>query len=103
MVNLSHTGRIFYGVSIAVMGILTMYYKDFPYMLFPAEPPAFAGLIYISGFLFIVVGTCIVFEKKIRPVSLLFGIFLVLIFCFFFLPYEFGSGAHYKNMLEWDN
>jgi len=50
-----------------------------------------------------VVGACIVFEKKIRPVSLLFGTILVLIFCFFFLPYEFGSGSHYKNMLEWDN
>ena len=72
-------------------------------MLFPAQPLSFPVLIYITGFLFILVGACVVFEKKIRPVSLLFGLTLLLIFCFFFLPYEFGTGAHYKNMLEWDN
>jgi uncharacterized membrane protein len=103
MGNLTDTGRIFYGLAITGIGLPTIFYKDFPYMLFPAQPLSFPALIYITGFLFILVGACIVFEKKIRPVSLLFGFVLLLIFCFFFLPYEFGSGSHYKNILEWDN
>jgi uncharacterized membrane protein YphA (DoxX/SURF4 family) len=103
MGNQSNTGRIFYGVSIAVMGLLTIYYKDFPYMLFPAQPLQTPGLVYIFGLLFILAGSCIVFGKKIRPVSLLFGSVLLLIFCFYYLPYEFGVSSNYKNLLEWDN
>jgi uncharacterized membrane protein YphA (DoxX/SURF4 family) len=103
MGNISNTGRIFYGLAIAGIGLPTIYYKDFPYMLFPTPPSLIPGLIYISGFLFILVGACIVFEKKIRPVSMLFGSVLLLIFCFYYLPYEFGTNSHYKNLLEWDN
>jgi uncharacterized membrane protein YphA (DoxX/SURF4 family) len=101
--NLSNTGRNFYGISIAVMGLLTIYYEDFPYMLFPVQPLQIPGLVYIFGILFILVGECIVFEIKIRPVSFLFGSVLLLIFCFYHLPYEFGVNSNYKNLLEWDN
>jgi hypothetical protein len=103
MGNLSNTGRFFYGISIAVMGFLTIYYKDFPYMLFPVQPLQIPGLVYIFGILFILIGACIFFEIKIRPVSLLFGSVLLLIFCFYHLPYEFGVNTNYKKLLEWDN
>jgi uncharacterized membrane protein len=99
----SNIGRIFYGAAIAGIGLTTIYYKDFPYMLFLTQPLQIPGLVYIIGFLFILVGASIVFDKKIRPVSFLFGSILFLIFCFNHIPYEFGTDAHYKNLLEWDN
>ena len=96
-------GRIFYGTAIAGMGSLTIYYKDFPYMLFLTQPLLIPGFVYLTGILFILVGASIVFEIKIRPVSFLFGSVLLLIFCFNHIPYEFGVNSNYKNLLEWDN
>jgi hypothetical protein len=106
MRSLTDIGRIFYGISIAGIGFPTIYYKDFPYMLFPPQPFLISGpavLTYICGILFILVGTCIFFEKKIRPVSLLFGGLLLLIFCFCFVPYEFMVNSNYKHLAEWEN
>lgn len=106
MWNLTNTGRVFYGVSIAGIGFPTIYYKSFPYMLFPPQHfliPGPVALTYICGILFILVGACIVFEKKIRTVSLLFGAVLLLIFCFCFVPYEFMVNSNYKHLAEWEN
>jgi len=100
---MSNTGRIFYGTAIVAMGLLTIYYKDFPYMLFLTPPSLIPGLVYMIGILFILVGVSIIFEKKIRPVSFLFGVILLMIFCFNHIPYEFGANSNYKNLLEWDN
>lgn len=96
-------GRIFYGIAIAGIGFPSIYYKDYPYVLFPAQPSPIPALVYIIGTMFILVGACIVFELKIRPVSLLFGSVLLLIFCFYHIPYEFGVNSNYKHPLEWDN
>ena len=87
MGNLSKVGRIFYGISIAVMGLLTIYYRDFPYMLIPSQHLWIYGLVmlaYISGALPTLVGACIVFGKKARLISLLLGSVLLLIFVFTF-------------------
>ena len=67
MRNLSNVGRIFYGIAIAGMGFLTIYYADFPYMLIPPKHSWIPGLVmlaYISGAMLILAGACIVFEKK---------------------------------------
>jgi uncharacterized membrane protein YphA (DoxX/SURF4 family) len=106
MKKLSDVGRIFYGISIAGIGFPTIYYKSFPYMLFPPEHflnavPAI--LYYITGTLLILIGACIVFEIKTRQVSLLFGGVLLLIFCFCFVPYEFMVNSNYKHLAEWEN
>jgi hypothetical protein len=106
MVNLSNTGRLFYGISIAVMGFLTIFYAVFPYMLLPQQDFTFAGhivLTYISGVIMLLVGVCIVIEKKISAISFLFGWILLLIFCFYFIPYQFFVNPNYKHPLEWDN
>ena len=106
MGRISDTGRIFYGVAITGIGLPAIYFKDFPYMLLPQQDFSFPGhiaLINISGVLFILVGICIVIEKKIRPVSFLFGWMLLLIFCLYYLPYQFFVNPNYKNLLEWDN
>ena len=106
MRNLSKIGRIFYGISMAGIGFPAIYFNSFPYMLLPPLKfltPGPAFLHYISGAIFILVGICIVFEKKIRHVSLLFGGLLLLIFCFYYIPYEFMASANYMHFGEWEN
>ncbi|MFI5138687.1 MAG: hypothetical protein ACHQIM_12745 [Sphingobacteriales bacterium] len=106
MRNLSETGRIFYGIAIAGMGLLTAYYKDFPYMLIPPNHsgmPGFAMLAFIAGTLFILAGACIVFEKRPGQISLLLGTLLLLIFCFYHIPYQFMAISNYRHFGEWEN
>jgi uncharacterized membrane protein YphA (DoxX/SURF4 family) len=106
MKNLSNIGRIFYGVAIAGIGLPTIFYRDFPYMLFPTQDFLASGhviLTYILGTLLILVGVCIVLEKKIRPVSFLFGCALLLIFCFLYIPYMFSANSNYMHLGEWEN
>jgi len=106
MRHLSIVGRIFFGIAIAGIGFLTIYYGDFPYMLIPPNHswiPGLEMLAYISGSMFILAGACIVFEKKIKSVSLLLGTVLLLIFCFYFIPYEFMASSNYMHLLDWEN
>jgi len=106
MRKLSDIGRIFYGISIVALGFLTIYYRDFPYMLVPPKHswiPGLPVLAFISGALFILAGTSILFAKKTRPVSLLLGGVLLLIFCLCFIPYQFLSGSNYMHLGEWEN
>jgi hypothetical protein len=106
MRKLSDIGRIFYGIAIAGIGFPAIFDKAFPYMLLP--PLNFLNsvpvmIIYISGALLILVGTCIAIEKKTGPVSLLFGFVLLLIFCFLFIPYQFMDKSTYMHLGEWEN
>jgi uncharacterized membrane protein len=106
MRNLSNIGRIFYGLSIAVMGMLTIYYKNFPYFLIPPNHSwmhSHAIFAYISGTLLVLAGACIVFEKKIVPASLLLGAVLLAIFCFYYIPYELLVSEKYMVFGEWEN
>jgi uncharacterized membrane protein len=106
MGNLSNIGRIFYGVAIAAMGFLTIYFTDFPYMLIPPKHVWMNDhviFVYISGALLILAGACIVFEKQIMPVSLLLGSVFLLIFCFYFIPYELMVSSNYMHFGEWEN
>ena len=75
-------------------------------MLIPPEHSWIPGLVilaYISGAMLILAGACIVFEKKTRPISLLLGSVLLLIFCFYFIPYEFMASSNYMHLGEWEN
>ena len=103
---LSTIGRVFYGIAIAGMGFLTIYYADFPYMLLPPKHSWISGLVmlaYISGTLLILAGACIVFERKIMTISLLLGSALLLIFCFYYIPYELLATSNYMHIGEWEN
>src|SRR5258708_457997 len=106
MGNLSNIGRIFFGIAIAVMGLLTVYYGDFPYMLIPPKHkwiPGIAVLTYISGALLVLAGASIVFVKKIGTASLLLGGVLLLIFCFYFIPYQLIASSNYMHFGDWEN
>ena len=102
MRNLSYTGRIFYGIAIAVLGFLTLFYRDFPYMLIPPHE----GLViaaYISGIFLVLAGGWIVFGKKIMPVSILLGGVLLAVFCCYFIPYQMMDPARYMHFGKWEN
>jgi uncharacterized membrane protein YphA (DoxX/SURF4 family) len=104
--NLSNVGRVFFGVAMIVMGFQAICYADFPYMLIPPKHswiPGLAMIAYVFGGMFILAGVCIILEKKIRPISLLLGIVLLLIFCFYFVPYEFLIDTNYMQFGEWEN
>jgi uncharacterized membrane protein len=106
MGNLSNVGRIFYGIAIAGIGLLTIYYRDFPYTLIPPKHfwiPAIAILANVLGALLILAGAGIVFEKKPRSISLLLGTVLLLIFCFYFIPYQFMVSPNYMHFGDWEN
>jgi len=104
--NLVQAGRIFYGIAMAAMGIQMIFLKDFPYMLIPPNHvwiPHVVVFAEIAATLLILAGTCIVFDLKGRPISLLLGLFLFLIFCFYYIPYEFISTSEYMHFGEWEN
>jgi uncharacterized membrane protein YphA (DoxX/SURF4 family) len=106
MRNLSKPGRIFYGIAIAGIGLQTIYYHDFPYILSLPEHfwiPARVMLAYVFGTMFLLAGASVIFEKKTRQISLLFGAVLLLIFCFYYIPYEFMTGTNYLHLGQWEN
>jgi uncharacterized membrane protein len=106
MGNLSNIGRIFYGIAIAVMGFLTIYYHDFPYMLIPPHHSWINGLTvvaYLSGALLLLAGAAIVFEIKPISIPFLLGAVLLLIFCFYFIPYQLMASARYMHFGSWEN
>jgi uncharacterized membrane protein len=106
MGNLSNIGRIFYGIAIAAMGFLTIYHADFPYFLIPPNHHWLNDhviFVYISGVLLFLAGACIVFEKQTVSISLLMGAALLLVFCFYFIPYEFMVSSKYMHFGDWEN
>lgn len=106
MRNLFSKGHKFYGIGIIGIGFLTFYYADFPYMLIPPKHLWIRGLAmvsYIFGAILFLAGACIVFEKKIRTISLLLGGVLLLIFCFYFIPYQLIVSSKFMQLGDWEN
>jgi uncharacterized membrane protein YphA (DoxX/SURF4 family) len=106
MRNLSNPGRIFYGIAIAVMGFLTIYFHDFPYMLIPPQHTWMTDhvlFVYLSGALLFLAGAYIAIDKKPMTIALLLGTVLLLIFCFYFIPYELLVSKKYMHFGAWEN
>ena len=88
------------------MGLQTICYNDFPYMLIPPKHSGIPGIIiitYIFGAMLILAGVCITLNKKPRPISLIFGSVLLLIFCFYFIPYQLLANPNYMQFEQWEN
>jgi uncharacterized membrane protein len=106
MGNLSNIGRIFYGIAMAAMGLLTIYYRDFPYFLIPPNRAWITDhvlLVDLFGTLLFLAGACIVIGKLLAPVSLWLGAALLLVFFFYFIPYELLSSPNYMHFGDWEN
>ena len=106
MENLFKIGRIFFAIAIAEIGLQAIYEHDFPYILSLPEHfwiPGHVVLALLFGALFTFTGACLIFEKKARPVSLLFGGVLLLLFCFYYVPLEFLTSPNYMHLDDWEN
>ena len=106
MVNLSKMGCIFYGAAIAGIGLQAMYCHQLPYILqLPQHtgPTSQAVLAVIFGAVFTLAGAAIISAKNARQTSLLFAGLLLLLFCFYYIPYQFLSGTGYTQVGEWEN
>ena len=65
--------------------------------------PGLATLAYISGGLLVLAGAGIVFKIKARTITLALGTGLLLIFCFYFIPYQFIVSKNYMHFGDWEN
>ena len=103
---LSPIGRIFYGVAIAATGVLTIFYRDFPYYFIPPNHVWLSEhliMIDLSGALLFVAGALIAMGRKLMPVCFMLGAVLLLIFCFYFIPYELMAPSRYMRFGDWEN
>ena len=99
-------GRIFYGTAIAATGLCTVCYHDFPYYLIPPDHTWISGhpiVVYLSAAFLLLAGLSIAAGKKVLPVSLLLGTVLLLVFCFYFIPYELFVSTNYMHFGAWEN
>jgi uncharacterized membrane protein YphA (DoxX/SURF4 family) len=106
METLRSTGRIFYGIAIAGLGLQTIIYSRFPYMMVPpkhSEIPGVSILIYLFGALSLAAGVCIILNKRIRPASLTLGAVLISIFVLAFIPYQLFATSDYLQLRQWEN
>jgi len=106
MENLFNMGRIFYAIAIAEIGVQSIYCLDFPYMLPLPAHFWIAGrvvLAVIFGLMCVVAAVFIFLEKRIRQVSALFGTVLLVLFCFYYIPYEFLTSPNFMHLGEWEN
>ena len=106
MINLANIGRIFYGLAIAEIGLRTIYDRDFPYIIpFPEHfwAPAHIALALAWGIMFTLAGASIILKKYTSQVCLIYGVILLLICCFYYIPYEFLTSANYLHLEEWEN
>ena len=104
--NTLDTARKFYGIAIAGLGFLTICYADFPYMLIPPHHSWIPGLAFVSyffGLVLILAGACIILEKQTRTISLLLACVLLLIFCFYFIPYQLMVRSRFMQLGNWEN
>ncbi|CAN5425734.1 hypothetical protein BH10BAC2_BH10BAC2_18980 [soil metagenome] len=92
-------GRNIFAIGIIALGILCIISKDFivgrpPALSWAAEIPGKLVWAYISGFLFVIAGLAILFNKKAGLASLIIGI-MILVFSFIL--------RHLYEMSDWLN
>ena len=106
MKNLLKPARISYGIMIAALAIQQIFYKDFRPVILPPFHLSVAGYalyVYIISIVLIAAGVAIIFEIGSRPVSLVLGGVLLLLFCVCQIPYELISDPYYKHFGVWVN
>ncbi|HQQ96642.1 MAG TPA: hypothetical protein PLX35_05235 [Cyclobacteriaceae bacterium] len=98
-------GKWFYVCAMVTLGLLTVFYGVYPYMLFPATGlwlPEFRVGVYAVGTLFIVSGVGILFGRRSYISAAVLGTFLLFILLIGHIPYEIlGNGK--STFLTWEN
>jgi len=106
MGNPFNIGRIFYGLAMAGLGVLAMYYRTLPYIISPpAHVPAslLVAIADLFGALLILTGIGIALNKQTRLMSLLLGWALLAIGVFYCIPETLLINPHHLHFEEWEN
>jgi uncharacterized membrane protein len=106
MGNPFNIGRICYGLAMAGIGVLAMYYRTLPYIIAPPahiNAPLLVALTNLFGALLILTGTGIALNKQTRLMSLLLGWALLAIGVFYCIPETFLANPHHLHFEEWEN
>lgn len=103
----SKIGRIFYGSAIAATGVQQFFFREFFQILFPPLPYRIPGLLFVAylvAILLLVAGTAIVLNKKTKFFAYTLGSLFLLLFIFFYVPYElFISPYSPRHLGVWIN
>jgi hypothetical protein len=106
MGNLFKVGRICYGLAMAGIGVVSMYYRALPYILSPPanlRPSLLVAIADIFGALLILTGTGIALNKQVRQLSLLLGWALLAIGVLYSIPETLLANPHPLHFDEWEN
>lgn len=98
-------GRGSYGGAIVIMGLLTLIYGEWPYMLLPSEVSKSAlgeFLVYPGGVLLLIAGLGIALGYRVIGCASMLAVFFVLAFCFAHIPWLWMS-RQYLNFGAWEN
>jgi len=106
MENLIKTGRAFYGIGIAGIGVQQFIYSDFrPVLLeqWPSWVPWLKAWAYIAGAALIVAGVIIIFSKNAPKTALISGITFLVFFLAFHVTYQLFGSPYSFNLGSWTN
>jgi uncharacterized membrane protein len=106
MGNLFKVGRICYGLAMAGIGVVSMFYRALPYILSPPanlRPSLLVAIADIFGALLILTGTGIALNKQVRQLSLLLGWALLALGVFYCIPETLLASPHPLHFDEWEN
>ena len=87
-------GRLNYAVGMAGMGILQFFFPGFRPVFIPAWPewlPDPQIFIYLTSVALIIFGVCVVFNFNAKKLSLLLGIFLLLLLILFHILFRLAN------------
>jgi uncharacterized membrane protein len=106
MQKIISTGRIFYGIAMAAVGIQQFFLGGLCSMLFPPWPsviPHYRIFAYTIGISLLAAGIAIAFGKKAKIVSMILGYSLLALFCFYYVPYEIFKDPYNIHLGSWTN
>ena len=106
MENLIKTGRAFYGIGIAGIGVQQFIYADFrPVLLeqWPSWIPWLTAWAYLAGAALIIAGAIIIFSKNAAKTALVLGIAFLLFFLAFHVTYQLFGSPYSFHLGLWTN
>ncbi|MEO8415661.1 MAG: hypothetical protein ABI472_18505 [Ginsengibacter sp.] len=104
MQNLIKTGRAFYGIGLAGIGLQQFIYADFRPVILPEWPswiPWLTAWAYLAGTALIIAGAVIIFSKKARKTALVLGVAFLFFFVAFHLTYQLFFSPYSFHLGLW--